>query len=71
MTGEVAQQLKALLSQAMVVRTFNPSSWESEAGRSLSSRSGGVKSKFQDSKDYTEKPCLETKKKSTGYFAKG
>jgi hypothetical protein len=31
----------------VVVHTFNHSTWEAEAGR------------FQDSQDYTEKPCLE------------
>lgn len=33
----------------MVVFTFNPSTWEAEAGRL---------SKFKNSQGYTEKPCL-------------
>jgi len=37
----------------VVVHTsFNPSTWETEAGRS------GLQNKFQDSQGYTEKPCL-------------
>jgi hypothetical protein len=42
----------------MVAHTFNPSTWEAEAGGFLSSRSG-LQSEFQDSQDFTEKPCLE------------
>jgi hypothetical protein len=35
--------------QAVVAHTFNPSTWEAEAGGSLSSRTAGA----------TQKPCLE------------
>ena len=41
----------------MVPHTFNPSTWEAEAGRSLSWRPAWS-TKFQDSQGYTEKPCL-------------
>ena len=41
---------------AVVVHTFNPSTWEAEAGRFLNSRPAGLQSEFQDSKSYTEKP---------------
>jgi hypothetical protein len=46
----------------MVVHAFNPSTWEAETGRYLSSRGQpGLQSEFQDSQDYTEKPCLNNK----------
>jgi hypothetical protein len=45
-----------------MVHTFNPSTWEAEAGRFLSSRPAWS-TEFQDSQDYTEKPCLEKPKK--------
>jgi hypothetical protein len=45
-------------SQAMVAHAFNPNSWEAEAGRFLGSRPAWS-TEFQDSQDYTEKPCLE------------
>ena len=48
---------------AVVVHTFNPSTWEAEAGRFLNSRPAGLQSEFQDSKSYTEKPCLGKEKK--------
>jgi hypothetical protein len=44
----------------VVVHTFNPSTWEAEAGGFLSS---GLQSEFQDSQGYTEKPCLGKRKK--------
>jgi hypothetical protein len=51
-----------------VVHTFNPSTQEVEAGRSLSSKSVWT-GQFQDSQGYTEKVCLEklnrTKQKRT------
>jgi hypothetical protein len=50
----------------LVAHTFNPSTWEAEAGRFLSSRpkaSPVYRREFQDSQDYTEKPCLENKTK--------
>jgi hypothetical protein len=48
------------------VHTFNPSTWEAEAGGFLSSRGQpGLQSKFQDSQGYTKKPCLEKQKTKT------
>ena len=50
--------------QAVVAHTFNPSTHEAEAGGSLLDRGRpGLQSEFQDSQSYTEKPCLEKKKK--------
>jgi hypothetical protein len=46
----------------MVAHTFNPSTQEAEAGRFLSSTQPGLQSEFQDSQDYTEKPCLKQNK---------
>jgi hypothetical protein len=43
----------------MVVRAFNPSTQEAEAGRSLSLRPAWCISEFQDSQGYTEKLCLK------------
>ena len=51
---------KALDSLAVVELAFNPNTWEAEAGRFLSSRPAWS-TEFQDSQDYTEKPCLEKK----------
>jgi hypothetical protein len=48
-----------------VAHAFNPSTWEAEAGRFLSSRPAWSTSKFQDSQSYTEKPCLEKEKETT------
>jgi hypothetical protein len=48
-------------SWAVVVHTFNPSNWEAEAGRFLSSRQPGLQSEFQDSQGYTEKQNKPTK----------
>jgi hypothetical protein len=45
----------------MVVHVFNPSTWEAETGEFLSSRPAWP-TEFQDSQDYTEKPCLEKPK---------
>ena len=42
---------------------FNPSTQETKAGRSLSSRPAGLQSEFQDSQGYTEKSCLKKKQK--------
>ena len=44
----------------MVAHAFNPSTWEAEAGRFLSSRPDWSPNEFQDSQGYTEKPCLKT-----------
>ena len=44
----------------VVVHAFNPSTWEAEAGGSLSLRQPGLQSEFQDdNQGYTEKSCLE------------
>jgi hypothetical protein len=42
----------------VVVHAFNPSTWEAEAGGSLSL---GLQSEFQDSEGYTEKTKNKTK----------
>jgi hypothetical protein len=42
----------------VVVHACNPSTWEAEAGRFLSSRPAWS-TEFQDSQGYTEKPYLE------------
>ena len=44
----------------MVVHAFNPSTWEAEAGGFLRGQSS-LKSEFQDSQGFTEKPCLKIK----------
>jgi hypothetical protein len=49
----------------VVAHAFNPSTWEVEAGRFLSLRPPGLQREFQDSQDYTEKPCLEKTNKQT------
>ena len=54
--------LRVNKSGAAVAHAFNPSIWETEAGRFLSSRQPGLQSEFQDSQDYTEKPCLKKTK---------
>jgi hypothetical protein len=43
--------------QAVVAHTSNSSTWEAEAGRSVSSRPART-TEFQDSQGYTEKSCL-------------
>jgi hypothetical protein len=47
----------------MVAHAFNPITPEAEAGGFLSSRPAWSQSEFQDSQDYTERPCLEKNKK--------
>ena len=49
----------------VVAHTFNPSSWEAEAGGSLSVRGqSGLQSEFKDSQCYyTEKPISKNQKK--------
>jgi hypothetical protein len=48
----------------MVARAFNSSTWEVEAGRSLWVwGQSGLQKEFQDSQDYTEKPCFEKQNK--------
>jgi hypothetical protein len=46
----------------MVAHTFNPSTWEAEAGGFFVRGQPGLQSEFQDSQGYTEKPCLEKEK---------
>jgi hypothetical protein len=50
------------LSGVVVAHVFNPSTWEAEAGRFLSSRPAWLQSEFQDSQGYTENPCLKKQK---------
>jgi hypothetical protein len=47
----------------VVAHPFNPSTWEPEAGRFLSSRLAWS-TKFQDSQVYREKPCLKKTKQN-------
>jgi hypothetical protein len=46
-------------SQAVVAHAFNSSTWEAEAGGSLNMRPDFLKREFQNSRDYTVKPCLK------------
>lgn len=49
---------------AMVMLTFSSSTKEAEAGRAMWVQDhSGLQSEFQDSKSYTEKPCLREKEK--------
>jgi hypothetical protein len=48
----------------MVVHTFNPSTWEAEAGDFWVRGQPRLQSEFQDSQGYTEKPCLEKQNKT-------
>jgi hypothetical protein len=41
-----------------VAHTFNPSTWEAEAGKSVSLV---YRIEFQDKQGYTEKPCVRKK----------
>jgi hypothetical protein len=50
------------MGRAVVAHTFNPSTWEAEAGGFLSSSQPGLQGEFQDSQGYTKKPCLEKTK---------
>jgi hypothetical protein len=45
----------------VVAHAFNPSTWEAEAERFLSSRPAWS-TEFQDSQGYTDKPCLKIPK---------
>jgi hypothetical protein len=58
-TQEKENVIKSNIVPGRVVHAFNPSTWEAEAGRFLSSVRGqpGLQSEFQDSQGYTEKPC--------------
>jgi hypothetical protein len=44
---------------------LNPSTWEAEADGFLNSRPAWLQSEFQDSQDYTEKPCLNKQTNKT------
>ena len=46
----------------MVALAFNPSTREAEAGDFWVRGQPGLQSEFQDSQDYTEKPCLKKTK---------
>jgi hypothetical protein len=48
----------------VVAHTFNPSTWEAEAGLSSSLVQPGLQRELQDSQGYTEKPCLKQKFRS-------
>jgi hypothetical protein len=51
------EQIKNIIHEpGVVVHAFNPSTWEADAGRFLSSRPAWS---TQHSQGYTEKPCLE------------
>jgi hypothetical protein len=54
---------KVLTYWAVVVHAFNPRTWEAEAGGFLISGQPDLQSEFQDTQDYTEKPCLKKQKK--------
>jgi hypothetical protein len=46
----------------VVGHAFDPSTWEAEASEDFwVLGQPGLQSEFQDSQDYTEKPCLENK----------
>ena len=48
------------MGQAVVTHTFNPSTWEADAGVW---GQHGLQSEFQDSQGYTEKSCFKKPKK--------
>jgi hypothetical protein len=47
------------MSWAVVAHAFNPSTWEAEAGRFLSSRPAWYKVSSRTAKAMQRKPCLE------------
>ena len=54
--------LRCVYSLAVVAHAFNPSTRKAEAGGFLLVRGQpGLQSEFQDSRGYTEKPCLGKK----------
>jgi hypothetical protein len=55
--------LRTVCLQAVVACAVNPSTWEAEAGGSLSLRPAWSTEWVQDSQGYTEKLCLEKPKK--------
>ena len=54
-----------MTSQAVVTHTFNPSTWEAEAGRSLwvGGQSGWTTAKIPGKPRQHRKPCLEIPKR--------
>lgn len=44
-----------------MAHTFDPSIWETKAGRSLSSRQLSLYREFLDSQSYKVRPCLKVK----------
>jgi hypothetical protein len=50
-------------SRAVVAHTFNPSTWEAEAGGFLSSRPAWSTEWAPGQQGYTQKPCLKKTKK--------
>ena len=51
--------LKISKSWEVMVQAFNPNTWETEDGKSLSSRPAWCIDRTQDRQSYTKKPCLE------------
>jgi hypothetical protein len=51
--------IRNLRMPGVVVHAFNPSTWEAEAGGFWVRGQPGLQSEFQDSQNYTEKPCLK------------
>lgn len=48
-----------------MAHVFNPSTWVTEAGRSLGIRGQpSLQNEFQDGHSYTEKPCLKRQNKT-------
>ena len=56
--------VKNLINKPMVVHTFNSSAQEAQAEVRFRGQPG-LENKFQDSKGYTEKACLEKPKRIT------
>jgi hypothetical protein len=56
--------LRLCSSQAVVVHAFNPSTWEAEAGRFLSSRPTWSTESVPGQPGYTERPCLKKQNKT-------
>ena len=54
---------KQSFGRTVMVNVFCPSTQKAEAGRSLRVRGqSSLQSEFQNSQDYTEKPCLKKQK---------